>query len=82
MPYNLIICHFNILNIIGYNLQTVFYIIFLANMQVKRLPIYYKFQKTIQKTLEKETITRLKLYQKLWNVKNGLCTKPDNHLFT
>lgn len=81
MPYNLIIYHFNILNIIGYNPQTVFYIIFLADIQAKRLPIYYKLQKTIQKTLEKETITRLKLYQKPWNVRNGLCTKLDNYLF-
>lgn len=45
----------------GYDLQTVFHITFLIDIQAKSLPIYCILQMAIQKNLEEENIARLEL---------------------
>lgn len=42
-----------------------FQIIFLADIEVKNLPIYCKLEKTVQKHLEKGNIVELELCNKL-----------------
>lgn len=70
------------MNVIGYDPQTVFHLISLADIRSKSLPIYRELQKAIQKHLEERNIAGLELCDKPWNGKNWLLKEPDNLSFT